>query len=54
LVRVTRDPVSVIEPYMGVGDAWALVAAANRAWSGDAGEWVTFDEPVELSTPGED
>lgn len=42
--RTTRAPVSVLEPVLGVGDAWSLVLAADRRWSmGDRG-WVEFDE----------
>jgi hypothetical protein len=42
--RKTRAPVSVLEPLLGVGDAWSIVDAANRRWQvGDRG-WVEFDE----------
>jgi hypothetical protein len=36
----TSTPVTAIDPYVGVGDAWTLVHAANDAWDGQAGEWV--------------
>lgn len=39
---VTRSPLSVLDPRLGVGDAWALIDAANRAWNGSSGEWVTL------------
>jgi hypothetical protein len=42
--RVTAAPVTIIDPYLGVGDAWALVHAADAAWTGGVGEWVTLFE----------
>lgn len=39
---VTRSPLSVLEPRLGVGDGWALIDAANQMWSGSSGEWVTL------------
>jgi len=42
---VTRAPVSIAEARLGVGDAWALVAAANAAWNGKQGEWVSLYDP---------
>jgi hypothetical protein len=38
---VTRSPVALFAPILGVGDAWALVDAADRARTGERGEWVT-------------
>lgn len=40
--RVTRTPVTLIDPYLGVGDAWAVVKAADRAWDGRSGDWVSM------------
>jgi hypothetical protein len=40
--RVTRAPVTLIDPKLGVGDAWALVHAADDAWDGEVGEWVSL------------
>lgn len=40
--QVTRTPVTLIDPYLGVAEAWALVHAADDAWSGEAGEWITL------------
>jgi hypothetical protein len=34
--------VTVIDPYIGVGDAWALVHAADEAWDGEVGDWVSM------------
>lgn len=42
---VTRSPLSVLDPLLGVGDAWSLIDAANRAWDGQRGEWVALFEP---------
>jgi hypothetical protein len=39
---VTRSPLSILDPRVGVGEAWALIDAANRLWDGDSGEWVTL------------
>ena len=41
-VKTTRVPVTMIDPYLGVGDAWALIDEADRRWDGRAGQWVTF------------
>jgi len=40
-VRVTRAPVPLIDPFLGVQDAWALVDAADEVWSGEGGGWST-------------
>ncbi len=40
--RVTSTPVTLIDQHVGVGDAWALVHAADDAWDGEAGEWVSL------------
>ena len=36
----TSTPVVLIDKYLGVGDAWALVHAADKAWNGHTGKWV--------------
>jgi hypothetical protein len=41
---VTITPATTIDKYLGVGDAWALIDAANQAWDGENGEWVTLFE----------
>jgi len=38
----TWSPLSVLEPLLGVGDAWSLIDAANRAWDGEQGGWVSL------------
>lgn len=46
--RVTRTPVTLIDSFLGVGDAWALVHAADEAWDGHTGSWVSlFGRPSE-------
>lgn len=42
--HITRSPVSLLSPLLGVGDAWSLVDAANREWNGRVGEWVSLFE----------
>jgi hypothetical protein len=42
--QVTRTPVTLLDPYLGVGDAWALVHAAERAWDGAEGGWVSLTD----------
>lgn len=41
---VTSTPVTTIDKFIGVGDAWALVRAADDAWNGRSGDWVTLRE----------
>jgi hypothetical protein len=40
--RVTRTPVTLIDRYLGVGDAWAVVKAADDAWTSGNGDWVNL------------
>jgi hypothetical protein len=35
--RVTSAPVTLIDPHLGVGDAWSLVHAADNVWDGESG-----------------
>lgn len=37
--QVTDIPVTKIDKYLGVGDAWAVIHAADRAWDGEHGKW---------------
>jgi hypothetical protein len=41
--HVTRTPVTLLDPYLGVGDAWTLVHASEARWDGTTGEWVTLN-----------
>jgi hypothetical protein len=43
LRRVTRSPVTDLDSHIGVGDAWAVIHAADASWNGEVGEWVTLD-----------
>lgn len=40
--ETTTAPVTALGQHLGVGDAWALVHAADAAWNGETGEWVAF------------
>ena len=43
--RTTRSPVSLIEPILGVGDAWSFVTEADRQWDAGYRGWaVEFEE----------
>ena len=42
--RVTSTPVTAIDKLLGVGEAWALVHAADKAWDGQLGKWVTLHD----------
>lgn len=45
--HVTRSPNSVLEPILGVGDAWSFVDEADRQWSaGQLGWAVEFEEEL--------
>jgi hypothetical protein len=44
--KVTSTPVTLIDKYIGVSDAWSVVGAADEAWDGDVGDWVVFP-PIE-------
>jgi hypothetical protein len=43
--HVTRSPNSILEPILGVGDAWSFVHEADRQWAaGNRGWAVEFEE----------
>lgn len=42
ITEVTSTPVTRLDKYLGVGDAWALIRAADRAWDVTEGKWVTL------------
>jgi hypothetical protein len=43
--HITRAPNSVLEPLLGVGDAWSFVKEADRQWAaGNRGWAVEFEE----------
>ncbi len=37
-------PVTTIDRYTGVAEAWALVHAADTAWDLRTGEWISLPE----------
>ena len=39
----TTTPATTIDTLIGVDEAWALVAAADAAWTGGVGPWVNPD-----------
>jgi hypothetical protein len=40
--ELTTTPVTAIDQQLGVADAWSLVDAADAAWNGRSGDWVTL------------
>ena len=45
VLHVTRAPVSILEPLLGVGDAWSFVQEADRRWkAGETGWAIEFEE----------
>jgi hypothetical protein len=49
--HLTKTPVRLLEPLLGVGDSWSFVEEADRQWSeGNRGWAVEFEE----SEPGSD
>lgn len=51
----TTTPATQIDTLIGVEEAWALVDAADAAWNGGVGAWVSPDgvTTAEPETPGE-
>lgn len=42
---MTRSPISVLEPLLGIGDAWSFVNEANRQWDvGNRGWAVEYKQ----------
>ena len=40
----TSTPVTTIDREVGVGDAWALVHAADKAWDEGSPRWISLPE----------
>lgn len=40
--RETSTPVTTIDQYVGVGEAWALVHAADKAWGEGSPQWISL------------
>jgi hypothetical protein len=38
--HITRVPNSILEPLLGVGDAWSFVHEADRQWKSGNGGWA--------------
>ena len=43
--KETTSPVTTIDQHVGVGEAWALVHAADRAWDEGSSQWISLPEP---------
>lgn len=45
--QVTGTPRAVLEPLLGVGDAWSFVEEADRQWDAGNRDWaVEFEEEI--------
>ena len=45
--QMTSTPKAVLEPLLGVGDAWSFVEEADRQWAaGNRGWAVEFEEEL--------
>jgi hypothetical protein len=45
--HITRTPNSILEPILGVGDAWSFVHEADRRWKGSNRGWaVEVEEEI--------
>lgn len=42
--KVTTSPLGMLDPVLGVGDAWSVIDAADRAWDGRVGAWASLYE----------
>lgn len=49
--HVTSVPLRLLEPRLGVGDSWSVVHAADAAWDGTHGAWVTLDPTTPFPPP---
>lgn len=47
--RVTSTPVTLTDPHIGVAEAWWVVRAADDAWDGANGEWISFPPSTEAN-----
>lgn len=41
----TTTPVTTIDRHIGVGEAWALVHAADKAWDEGSSHWISLPGP---------
>lgn len=42
--REATTPVTTIDQQVGVGEAWALVHAADKAWDEGSPRWISLPE----------
>ena len=40
--RETSSPVTTIDKFVGVAEAWALVHAADAAWDRQSDDWIAL------------
>ena len=40
--EITTTPETLIDPILGVGDARALIGAADESWTGGIGPWASL------------
>lgn len=47
--HVTRSPNALLEPILGVGDAWSFVREADRQWANGKRDWaVEYEEDPQV------
>jgi hypothetical protein len=39
-LRQTSTPVTLVDPHVGIAEAWALINAADRAWDTGSRDWI--------------
>lgn len=43
---LTGNPLAVLEPLLGVGDAWSFIKEADRQWAAGNRDWaVSYEQP---------
>jgi hypothetical protein len=40
--KESSTPVTLIDPYVGVAEAWALVRSADEHWGRGSTEWISL------------
>jgi hypothetical protein len=45
--KETTTPVTFIDPYIGVAEAWALVHSVDSAWDHNSAGWVSLPGSVQ-------
>jgi hypothetical protein len=49
--RITRRPMSVLEPLLGVADAWSFLDETERCWKLGSRDWAV-DVDIAPNAPG--